>query len=174
MTAANITVWASAALAFWTALSGWFDALHLAMGLLAVGAGVVASRPLLALAPEIGPGVSEPLRAAMVGRFLLYLPWLLLQIVLSGFHVAVMVLHPRLPITPRVLRVRAALPHPLARLTLAQSITLTPGTVTLDVEGDEFVVHALTETSARGLESGEGTAMPLRVRDVFVHGGSAP
>ena len=168
MTAVNTAGWAGVLLVFWVVLSGKFDALHLGMGLIAVGAALAASRPLLALAPAIGPGVSAPLRPVTVGRFLLYVPWLFGQIVLSSIHVALVVLHPRLPIAPRVLRVRAPLPHPLARLTLAQSITLTPGTVTIDVSGDEFLVHALTPASARGLEALSGLAeMPRHVRDVF-------
>jgi multicomponent Na+:H+ antiporter subunit E len=60
------------------------------------------------------------------------------------------------------------LPHTLARLTLATSITLTPGTVTLDVDGDEFLVHALTLASANGLAPAAGeAAMPQRVAALY-------
>jgi multicomponent Na+:H+ antiporter subunit E len=176
MTAVNTAGWAGVLLVFWVILSGRLDALHLGMGLLSVGGALVVSRPLLALAPSIGPGVSAPLPVVTIGRFLLYLPWLFGQIVLSSIHVALVVLHPRMPIAPRVFRVRAPLPHPLARLTLAQSITLTPGTVTIDLSGDEFLVHALTSASARGLEASSGFAeMPRHVRDVFADPpGTAP
>ncbi|MEE8130099.1 MAG: Na+/H+ antiporter subunit E, partial [Vicinamibacterales bacterium] len=64
----------------------------------------------------------------------------------------------------RLLRLRACYPHTLGRLTLANSITLTPGTVTLDVNGDEFLVHALTEASARDLERG---TMPDKVSQLY-------
>jgi multicomponent Na+:H+ antiporter subunit E len=56
------------------------------------------------------------------------------------------------------------LPHNLARMTLANSITLTPGTVTLDVDDDEYLVHALTVAMAEGLSEGE---LPRRVGAVF-------
>jgi multicomponent Na+:H+ antiporter subunit E len=53
-------------------------------------------------------------------------------------------------------------------LTLATSITLTPGTVTLDVDGDEFLVHALTQASANGLDpTTAGAAMPRRVAALY-------
>jgi multicomponent Na+:H+ antiporter subunit E len=86
---------------------------------------------------------------------MLYVPWLVWEIVASGLQVAYVVLHPRMPIAPGLVRIRVNLPHTLANLTLANSITLTPGTVTLDVDGDEFLVHALTPASARGIELGE-------------------
>jgi multicomponent Na+:H+ antiporter subunit E len=77
-------------------------------------------------------------------------------------------LHPHMPISPRLVRFRIALPHTLARLTLASSITLTPGTVTLDVRDDEFVVHALTALSAQGLDpQAGGGAMQQRVAALY-------
>lgn len=160
---------AAGLLVFWVLLSGKFDAVH-------VGAGVVTAlfiafvtAPLRQLEPAIGASVDHPLgglRLWAAAGFTLYLAK---EIVVSSLQVAYVVLHPRMPIQPRVLRFRTALPHPLARLTLANAITLTPGTVTLDVDGDEFVIHALTPGSARGIEAG---AMRDRVRGVF--GGGRP
>ena len=162
-------LWSVLLFALWVALSGKLDALHLAMGAVCAVGVAVAARPLLALAPSIGGPATAPLTVATAGRFLLFVPWLLVQIVAGSLQVAAVVLHPRLPISPRLLRLRVELPNPLARLTLANAITLTPGTVTLDVEGDEYLVHALIEASARGLapEEAEGV-MPRRVRRVFV------
>ena len=65
-----------------------------------------------------------------------YLPWLLWQIVLSSLQVAYVVLHPKMPIQPGD-PFPDSLPHTLARLTLATSITLTPGTITIDVQDDD-------------------------------------
>jgi multicomponent Na+:H+ antiporter subunit E len=153
---------------FWVLLSGKLDAPHLALGALCAAGVAAATLPLLALPPAIGPGVSSPVPLALVGRFALYQLWLLREIVVGSLQVAWVVLHPRLPIEPRLLRLRASLPHPLARLVLANSITLTPGTATLDVDGDSFVVHALTDASARGLgPGGGGGEMARRVRAVF-------
>lgn len=162
------TLWAAVLFAFWVVLSGKLDALHLGMGLLSVAFVIRAVRPLLALPPRLGgTGPAPVLRP----RFLLYLPWLAGQIVVSSLQVAWVVLHPRLPVDPRVVRLKSPLPHNFARLTLANSITLTPGTVTLDVEGDEYVVHALTGASAQSVT--HDAEMPRRVRRLFEHAGEA-
>jgi len=105
------------------------------------------TRPLLSLAPR-DAGVSRPIRMVPgVFRLILRLPWLAVQIFLGAFQVARVVLDPRMPIRPSVIPFRAHLSHSVARLTLANFITLTPGTVTLDVEGDQFTVHTLQDSS---------------------------
>ena len=98
------------------------------------------------------------------GRMVAYLPWLLWQIVLSSIAVARVVLSPRMPIRPRLVRFKVQLPGDVAYLTLGNSITLTPGTVTVDRHGDELLIHALTEQSVDGLLSGD---MQKRVAGVF-------
>ena len=73
-----------------------------------------------------------------------------------------------MPIQPRLVRFRIQLPHNLARLTLATSITMTPGTITLDVQGDEFLVHALTEKNAQSLiPSEEEGSMQSQVLSLY-------
>ena len=59
-------------------------------------------------------------------HFLTYTVWLVWQVFRSAIQVAKLILHPRLPIAPRMIRIADDLPHPVARLTLAHSITLTP------------------------------------------------
>jgi multicomponent Na+:H+ antiporter subunit E len=146
----------SAALfAFWILLSGKLDAAHLIAGAAAALFIGFATWRLWLLPPAIGAVARHPFQGLRWARIMRYVPWLLWEIVVSGLQVAYVVLHPRMPIAPRLLRVRCQLPHTLASLTLANSITLTPGTVTLDVDGDEFLVHALTPASARGIELGE-------------------
>ena len=144
--------------AFWVVLSGKFDAFHLGIGALSAVGIAIGTQPLLLRAPAIVPGGRHPVSAISWGRMLLYAPWLAWQVLLSGLEVAWLVLHPKMPISPCVVRFDTPLPHELARLTLANSITLTPGTVTLDVEGDTFVVHALTTSSAVALtpRTGQG------------------
>jgi multicomponent Na+:H+ antiporter subunit E len=83
-----------------------------------------------------------------------YLPWLLWQIVRANVDVARRILDPRLPISPRVIRVRASQRTDVGRVVYANSITLTPGTVSLRLEGDEIVVHALTQEAEDDLRSG--------------------
>jgi multicomponent Na+:H+ antiporter subunit E len=154
--------------ALWVVLSGKFDAFHLLIGAGSALCISLGTHRLLLLPPAIGPASVYPVRAIPWFGLLAYLPWLGWQIVLASVHIAFVVLHPRMPISPRLVRFRTSLPHTLARLTLATSITLTPGTVTLDVQDDEFLVHALTEPSARGLapEAEEGT-MQRRVAALY-------
>jgi multicomponent Na+:H+ antiporter subunit E len=84
-------------------------------------------------------------------RFLLYVPWLLSRIILANLHVAALILNPRQPIAPKLLRYRTALHDPRAVVLLANSITLTPGTITVEVSQDTLVVHALDADSTGDL-----------------------
>jgi multicomponent Na+:H+ antiporter subunit E len=174
MSRRNTILWGLLLFAFWVLLSGKLDRPHLAMGVVCAAGVTALTRPLLALPPSIGPGVDARLDVGLLVRGTGFLAWLIGQIVVGSLQVARVVLHPRLPVDPQMVRLRPRLPHPLARLTLANSITLTPGTVTLDVDGAEILVHALTPESARGLGNGnEEGDMPRRVGLVFEPVGSA-
>ncbi|MDQ7772395.1 MAG: Na+/H+ antiporter subunit E [Elusimicrobiales bacterium] len=129
---------------FWLALSGQFTGLLLGSG--AVAAVLVAA---LARGGEPLPGPGFLLRLAA------YLPWLFWQIVLSGLDVAYRVLHPSRPIDPRVIRIKNPCRTPLGTALLANSITLTPGTVTLEAGTDEIVVHSVSPEAAASLQAGE-------------------
>ena len=84
-----------------------------------------------------------------------YGPWVLWQVLLSGIHLAYLILHPRLPIEPHLIRYKTALQEPTAIVILGNSITLTPGTITAEVNGNELVVHAMDQASAAGLRDME-------------------
>lgn len=134
--------------AFWVLLSGHFTAFLLASGLASAIAVVAFSRRMAVIEPrgfpvELGPAA------------LLYWPWLLKEIVKSAWDVSKIILHPRLPIAPTWLRVRASQRTVIGRVTYANSITLTPGTITIEAEGEEFLVHALTREGAEGLATGD-------------------
>ncbi|MDA1094189.1 MAG: Na+/H+ antiporter subunit E [Acidobacteria bacterium] len=152
----------------WLVLSPHRDLFHLSLGAAtAVVVALLAAR-LVAQPPALGtagPGHAM-LRHMPWHRFGRYLPWLAWRVVVASCEVAYTVLHPRLPISPRMVRITTRYAHTLARLTLANSITLTPGTVTVDVEDDVFLVHALTEKGARDLETDGGT-MAKRVSALF-------
>jgi multicomponent Na+:H+ antiporter subunit E len=94
---------------------------------------------------------------------LLYWFWLGGEIVKANIDVCRRILDPRLPISPRMIKVHATQQTELGRVTYANSITLVPGTVTVSVEGDMFTVHALTRETAEDLEGGE---LNRRVQDV--------
>ncbi len=71
----------------------------------------------------------------------IYLMVFLWQLIRSNLDIARRVLAPSLPINPGIVKVQTQLQSPLGKLILANSITLTPGTLTLDVEGNSLYVH---------------------------------
>jgi len=97
-------------------------------------------------------------------RLLCYLPWLLLALAKANIQVAYTVLHIRMPIDPVLLRFRTTLHSEAAQVTLANSITLTPGTVTIDLKEGEYYVHALAPQFASSLLDGE---MQNRVAAIY-------
>jgi multicomponent Na+:H+ antiporter subunit E len=99
------------------------------------------------------PRAPSAATAASVVRAVVFLPALLAAVVRANLSLAWVVLHPRLPIEPSVVRIPAP-EGAFARALLANSITLTPGTVTLDVVEDELVVHALTAATRSELREG--------------------
>jgi len=98
----------------------------------------------------IQPG--RALRSA--GRSLVYVPYLFWEIAKANLQVAYIVLHPSMPIDPSVETFRPAVPLGLPVTSLANSITLTPGTVTIDISEQQFYVHALTQSARDGLYDG--------------------
>jgi multicomponent Na+:H+ antiporter subunit E len=84
-----------------------------------------------------------------------YWLWLAKEVIKSSLDVARIVLSPSLPISPQVVKVKASCSHPVDQVILANSITLTPGTLALDVYKGEIIVHALTEAGAEELRQGE-------------------
>jgi len=149
----------------WVVFSGKFDAFHLALGALSVAAVLAFNGAVRRLSPNLGgPAARDRVRWV---RVVLYLPWLLWQIIVSAVYVTRLTLVGADRIAPRIVRFRSDQPNEVAQVTLGNSITLTPGTLTLDIHDDEFVVHALDGVSADGLLQGD---MPRRVAQMW--GGS--
>jgi multicomponent Na+:H+ antiporter subunit E len=88
-------------------------------------------------------------------RLISYWLWLAAEVVKSSLDVARIVLSPSLPISPQVVTIKASCKHPVHQAILANSITLTPGTLALDVYDDKIIVHALTADGADELVRGE-------------------
>lgn len=128
----------------WVILSGRFDWFHLSLGLISCGIVSFLSSDLLFPAPKIKGLVRQ------WARFIRYIPWLLLEIIKANLHVTYLVFHPRMMelIDPRIVKFRSKLKSDLALVTFANSITLTPGTITVDVSIDgDFKVHAIDKAS---------------------------
>jgi multicomponent Na+:H+ antiporter subunit E len=73
-----------------------------------------------------------------------YLPYFLFEMVKSNIQIALIVLDPRLPIKPEIKTGRTSLKSPYGRLLLTSSITLTPGTLSVDLNGDELQIHCVS------------------------------
>lgn len=97
-------------------------------------------------------------------RMIVYIPYLLVEIIRANIIIAAVILHPRLPIEPRLTRVRPALWGSLSITTLANSITLTPGTLTVRVDGRALTVHTLVPAAREDLFDG---GLERAVRFVF-------
>ena len=91
----------------------------------------------------------------LVLRSLTFVPWLAWEIIKANLDVMRIILHPALPIQPQLLRTPATQKTQLGRVIYANSITLTPGTITLDVRDGTFLIHALTDASAAGVKTGD-------------------
>ena len=141
----------------WTAFSGQIVAEFLVIGAIASAAAIALSERLFQGTHE-GRYAAAPEQIAWFARttvrFILYLPWLAWEIALSNIHVVYLVLHPRMPIDPSLVEFQTTLVSEVAQVTLAQSITLTPGTVTIDASDGKFLVHCLSRTTRQGIADG--------------------
>ncbi len=134
--------------AIWLLLSWHFDGLLIAFGLatctVAVWVGV-----------RMGTVDRESVPIHLVGGALLYVPWLVWEIFKSNVRVARIILAARLRVDPSIVHFRASQRTDLGRFIYANSITLTPGTVTTGIVGDDFEVHAIVQSEIDGSEEND-------------------
>ena len=139
---------------FWVLLSGSFEWIHLALGL-ACSFGVAwlnsGHSPFV---PKFGLWL----------RIFLYLPWLFYKIVQSSLHLSRLILDPALPIHPHLITVKSDLNHHAAVVLLGNSITLTPGTITAEVDRNTLIVHAMDKISAEDVENKQ---IEMKIAEVF-------
>ena len=88
-------------------------------------------------------------------RLFRFWAWLAGEVVHSSLEVSRVVLSPSLPISPTLVEIESGSGHPVDRAILGNSIILTPGTLTLNIEGQRLTVHALTRAGAEALAAGE-------------------
>ena len=134
--------------ATWLVFSGRFDGFHLTMGVISCGIVALLSGDLLFPSP-----LDRNLPFVWL-RFLGYIPWLLYQIFLANLHVMYLVFHPRMMelIDPQIIEFDSKLTSDVSRTTFANSITLTPGTITINVTAiGKFSVHCIDTESGKPL-----------------------
>ncbi len=143
----QVIVSLAAGMLLWVLLTGTLDGQELLAGALVVGVTTLLAGPRL----EILDGVRLTPGAAV--SLVTYLGYFFYALVRANFDVARRVLTPALPIRPAVVEVQTRLQSRLGRLLLANSITLTPGTLSVDVRGDRILVHWIDASPGTDLES---------------------
>lgn len=137
-----------ALLSFWLVLSG-----HFTVFLVLAGVGSSAAVVWVARRMEVVDREGVPVDLWRIAFF--YWPWLAREIIKSAWEVSKIILDPRLPISPTLVRFRPSQRSVVGLVTHANSITLTPGTITVDASPGEFLVHGLTKAGAEAVINSE-------------------
>jgi multicomponent Na+:H+ antiporter subunit E len=145
---ASVVVMAVLLVAAWLLWSGLFKPLLLALG-------AFSCVLVLIIAQRMHLFDTDIFELRFLTRLIRFWGWLGSEIVSSSLEVTRAVLSPKLPISPTVAEFDTGCAHPVDRALLGNSITLTPGTLTLSIDGRRFTVHALTESAAREIAAGE-------------------
>ena len=141
---------------FWLALSGHYEALIIGFGVFScLIVAWIAHR--MDLADQEGHPIHIGIQA------LIYWPWLTWQIFKSTVDVSRLILDPKMPIEPLVENVPSTQTGAVGRVTFANSITLTPGTVSVDIENGSVEVHALLPAMIEDLKRGDMDARVTRM-----------
>lgn len=133
--------------AFWLGLSGHYTPMLVTIGAVCAVACVFAAIRMRAADEEGHP-------IELFWGALTYIPWLFFEILKSGWAVTKIILDPAMPISPTMTVVRASQKTQAGIATYANSITLTPGTITVGVSGNDLTIHALVRDGALDLEGG--------------------
>ena len=139
---------------FWVLLSASFEWTHLSLGL-------ICSFAVAWLNSGHSPFIPK---FRLWSRVLFYLPWLFYKIIQSSLHLTKLILHPALPIDPKLISVESKLNHHAAVVLFGNSVTLTPGTITAEVDRNKLIVHAIDKVSGEDLESKQ---MESKIADIF-------
>ena len=144
----SVIIATCALMLLWISLSGYLNALQLGLGL-------VSSVAVIWLTIRLKLLTFDGVRLALLPKYPLYLLWLIREIIWSNLLVARIVLSPRMPLNRQIILTKPQHPSDLAPTIYANSITLTPGTVTVDITEDGLSVHSLAKVvsdSVLGIE----------------------
>ena len=133
---------------FWLVLSGYFTPF-----LMSAGAACAIAVVWFARRMDVIDAEGHPVQLGW--RIVAYWAWLSKEIVKSAWDVSRIIVNPRLPISPTLVSFKPSQKTTVGLVIHANSITLTPGTITIDAGKDEFLVHALTRSGAEGTTSGD-------------------
>lgn len=145
----------------WVAFSGLFDPFHLSLGVISCALVSLLSTRILFSDRTI----PLPVLIGRWFRFLGYLGWLMKEIIIANVHVFYLAIIPGgiRHLDPELVRIKVKLQGETARYLLANSITLTPGTVSVKIEGQDLLVHSISRKTTEGLKGD----MEARIAKVF-------
>lgn len=133
----------------WLLLSGMFTTFLIALGLVCC-----AWVARIALRMDVVDHEGHPTHLRPV-RVVRYWAWLSIEIIKSSVNVARLILDPKMPISPTLIEVESTQSDRLGQVIYANSITLTPGTVSINLGEKDIRVHALTQEAAQALRRGD-------------------
>ncbi len=133
---------ATALTLLWLGMSGIYEPVVLSLGVISIAITVI-------LATRLGLKDRETSPYHRIIPFLLYTPYLIMEILKANLTVIKAILKPDMDIQPTMVKVKTTCRSDLAKVIFANSITLTPGTVTLRVDDDSMLVHGLYEADAQ-------------------------
>ena len=142
--------------AFWLLMSGFFTVKHLIIGSTASIAVAWITRPLLLLPSAENPNKVYLALDLPYFKLVLYFTWLFKEIILTNIYMIKLVLNPKMPLDPSIITFRKKMDNPLAHAILGCSIVVTQGTVTIDIDDDVYLVHAITGKLAETLARPDG------------------
>lgn len=138
----------------WLSWSGHFEPLLLGFGVFSIALTVWLSQRLQSIDSE-----GQPLQMNLVAYFI----WLIKEIIVANIDVIKRIISPELPISPTWVKVKSTQKTRLGRVLFANSITLTPGTVSVQIDDDTILVHGLSNEGASSLRGQNGGEMGEKV-----------
>lgn len=132
-------------LLFWLILSEHFDLFHISLGVISIITVLLFNSKVRNF--EFFPEPENTTYKFKAFRLFSYLPFMFWDITISSFKIAYLIIHPKMPVKTVLIKFKSKLPDMTAKVLFGNSITLTPGTLTLQIKNDEFLVHSLTSDS---------------------------
>lgn len=132
----------------WLLLSGHTDMLLVSLGIVSCALTVYIANRM-----DVVDHEGHPIH--IYSRLLTYIPWLTAETIKSNIAVAKIILRKEMPISPVVFRVKSTQKGAVGKTIFANSITLTPGTISMSVDDDSILVHSITQEAADDLLTGE-------------------
>jgi len=141
---------------FWLLMSGQLTPKFITIGIITSICVAWITRPLLLLPSASHPEYSYLAFFIPWHRMFIFFIWLFKEIILTNITLVKLVLHPKMPLDPVFVKFKKNMDDPFAHAVLGDSIVITPGTVTIEIEDGVYLVHAITKEMGDTLERPDG------------------